>query len=273
MKKILVPTDFSNAAKNALEYAIGIAKTFQSEIILLNAYSMPHSGSTVMIDVSDVLKGDSVQKLKEEVDRTKDIIDGVSIHTASYNGATANTIANVANNEKVDLIIMGTTGATGLKEVFMGSNTADLIKQTAIPIIAVPNGCQNKSLSNVAMSVDLHHIKSPEVFAPLKKLLSDSNSTLTMINISDNMKSVDPVSFVDEAVDIDNMFFGIKHTFKFLEGADVEEEILAFINKESIDLLTVVSRKRNFFERLFHKSMSKKLTMHSPIPILILSEE
>lgn len=272
MKKIIVPTDFSKAAQVALDYAISIAKSLKAEIILLNAYSMPHSGSAVMIDVSDVLKGDSVKKLDEEMERIKENIGDLSIETISQNGAVALTIAHIAEKREADLIIMGTTGATGLKEVFVGSNTADLIKATKTPIIAVPEGVTNHSISKVAMSVDLHHVKSADVFDPLKSLLKLNNASLKMINIADNMKSIDPINFVDEAVDIDNMFFGIEHSFKFLEGNDVEVEILSYVMEENVDLLTVVSRKRNFFERLFHKSMSKKLTMHSPIPILILSE-
>jgi len=272
MKKIIVPTDFSSAAKNALDYAINLAKSYQAEIYLLNAYSMPHSGSAVMIDVSDVLKKDSTGKLDEESARVENSLDGLTLKTFSQNGSVAMVISQVAEHINADLIVMGTTGATGLKEVFIGSNTADLIKGTKLPIIAVPAESSNKTIAKVAVSVDLHHLEAASVFDPLKDILEANKASLKMINIADNMKSIDPVNFVDEAVDIDNMFFGIEHSFKFLEGKDIEEEILAYTKDENIDLLVVVTRKRNFFERLFHKSMSKKLTMHSSVPIMILSD-
>jgi len=272
MKKIIVPTDFSSAAKNALDYAISLAKSYQAEIYLLNAYSMPHSGSAVMIDVSDVLKKDSTDKLEEENTRVENNLEGLTLKTISQNGSVAMVITQIAKHIEADLIVMGTTGATGLKEVFVGSNTADLIKATSLPLIAVPAGSSNKTITNVAVSVDLHHVKSPSVFDPLKDLVAENKASIKMINIADNMKSIDPVNFVDEAVDIDNMFFGIEHSFKFLEGKDVEEEILAYTKEDNVDLLVVVARKRNFFERLFHKSMSKKLTMHSSVPIMVLSD-
>ena len=272
MKKIIVPTDFSSAAKNALDYAIKLAKSYQAEIYLLNAFSMPHSGSAVMIDVSDVLKKDSTDKLEEEVARVENSLEGLTLKTISHLGIVSMVISQAAEKLKADLIIMGTTGATGLKEVFVGSNTGDLIKATTLPIIAVPVESTNDTIAKVAVSVDLHHLKSNSVFDPLKDLLVESNASIKMINIADNIKSIDPVNFVDEAVDIDNMFFGVQHSFKFLEGKDVEEEILTYTKEENIDLLVVVARKRNFFERLFHKSISKKLTMHSSVPIMILSD-
>jgi len=87
------------------------------------------------------------------------------------------------------------------------------------------------------------------------------------------MTAVDASEFISEAADLDDLFVGIEHSFKFIEDNDVEKGILKFVNDNNIDLLAVISRKRGFFERLFHKSISKKLAMHANVPILILSEQ
>jgi len=272
MKKILVPTDFSKAAQNALDYAIQLAKKIDAEIFLHHAYTMPQSGSAVMIDVSDVLKQDAEKNLAKEVERVQADLGEVTMQTQSfYSGAVA-SIAEFCTKLSVDLIVMGTTGATGMKEMFVGSNTSALIKETSCPIIAVPAEFTSTEIKNIAVSTDLSHIKDGKIYNPLKELTKDTGGHLTLINISDNMTAVDAAEFINEAADLDDLFMGIEHTFKFIEENDVEKGILNFVNENNIDLLAVVSRKRGFFERLFHKSVSKKLAMHAKVPILILSE-
>lgn len=272
MKKILVPTDFSEAAKNALNYAIELAKKSGSEIYLHHAYTMPQSGSAVMIDVSDVLKQEAEKNLAKEVERVSTKLGSVKIHTqSSYSGAVS-SIADFCSKLSMGLIVMGTTGASGMKEVFVGSNTAALIKETSCPILVVPVEHTNNTITNIAVSTDLAHIKDGAIYNPLKELTKETGGHLTIINISDNMTAVDASEFISEAADLDDLFVGIEHTFKFIEDNDIEKGILNFVNENDVDLLAVVSRKRGFFERLFHKSISKKLAMHAHVPILILSE-
>ena len=159
MKKILVPTDFSEAAKNALNYAIELAKKSGSEIYLHHAYTMPQSGSAVMIDVSDVLKQDAEKNLAKEVERVSSKLENINLHTQSSYSVAVSSIAEFCTKLSVDLIVMGTTGASGMKEVFVGSNTAALIKETRCPIIVVPVEHTNKTIKNIAVSTDLAHIK------------------------------------------------------------------------------------------------------------------
>ncbi len=273
MNKILVPTDFSKAANNALDYAISLAKKMNLDVLLLNAYSMPRSGSAVMIDVSDMLKKDSETKLKEEVDRVEASLGSVNLEARAHNGMAVPTISHVCSTEDIAYIVMGTTGATGLKETFIGSNTASLIRETNVPLIAVPESFSTMTDDfHVAISTDLRHLDSANVFNPLKKMVKQEGGTVHLINISEDLTKVDPTNFVAEAIDVDDIFAGIDHSFKFIENKDIEEGILNYIGEGDVTMLVVVSRKRNFFERLFHKSISKKLTMHSPVPIMVLNE-
>lgn len=272
MNIILVPTDFSEAAKNALDYAINIAKRVKGEVYLLNAYSMPRSGSAVMIDVSDVLKQDSLKKLHEEEQRVADSLGDIKLSILSHNGSIIPSIIRTIEEKEISLIIMGTTGASGLKETFIGSNTSSLIKEIKIPLIAVPVGFKGGKIANITLSTDLVHLKSPNVFNPLRAIMNGSAPHISIINVSEDLKMTDPSKFVNEALDLDNLFFGTEHSFKFVENKDIEEGILEFVKKDHSDLLVVVSRKRNFFEQLFHKSISKKLTMHSTTPIMVLND-
>lgn len=271
MKKILVPTDFSQAAFNALEYATNLAFKLNAEIVLINTFELP-STTSVMVDIIDVLKNDSKVGLKKEQEKITAKYPELSLQTASFNGDLVSAVNFYASKHKIDYIIMGTTGASGLKETFVGSNTANLIQKVNIPIIAIPNDTVLSSSLNIAVSTDLKNLKSSTVFNKVKEIANHFDSQFHLINVSEDLSKVDPTDFVDQAADVDELFSDYKRSFKFLENTNFETEILDYIEENNINLLVVVSRKRNFFERLFHKSISKKLTMRSTVPIIVLSE-
>lgn len=270
MKKILVPTDFSTTSFNALEYAVNIAEKFNAQIILLNAYALPNT--SVMIDLTDVLKEDSIKGLTKTVNKISLLHPNLKLETIHYNGDLTSAVQFCSTNYDINLVIMGTTGATGLKETFVGSNTATLIKENNIPLIAVPFNYKLTDNLKIAVSTDLKNLKNIDVFETVKDLAKSYNGEFHLINVSENLSNIDPKDFIEHAIDLDDLFSGFKHSFKFLENSDFEAEILDYINEHNINMLVVVSRKRNFFGRLFHKSISRKLTMHSPVPIVVLSE-
>ena len=270
MKKILVPTDFSKAAFNALEYAVNIAKKLDAEIILLNAYAVPNS--SVMIDLTDVLKKDSLNGLEEIKNKISALHPEVKIETIDYNGDLMSSVRFCAAKNEIHLVVMGTTGATGLKETFIGSNTATLIQEINIPLIAIPKGAKLGEKLNIGVSTDLKNLKNINVFEKVKDLAKAYDGEFHLINVSEDLSKVNPTEFVEHAADVEDIFSGFKHSFKFLENTDFESEILDYIDENNLNMLVVISRKRNFFERLFHKSISRKLAMHSPVPIVILSE-
>ena len=270
MKKILVPTDFSKSAFNALEYAVNLAAKLNAEVILLNAYAVPNS--SVMIDLTDVLKEDSINGLVKVKKEITEKYPNSKLETIDYNGDLTSSVKFCSASNDIDLVVMGTTGATGLKETFVGSNTATLIQEINIPLIAIPFKSKLSKKLKIAVSTDLKNLKNIDVFQTVKDLAKIYNGEFHLINVSENLSKVNPKDFIEHAIDVDDIFLGFKHSFKFLENTDFEAEILDYITENDINMLVVVSRKRNFFGRLFHKSISKKLTMHSPVPILILSE-
>lgn len=270
MKKILVPTDFSKAAFNALEYAVNLAKKLNTEVILLNAYAVPNT--SIMIDLTDVLKNDSINGLIKVKNELLELYPNTEIETIDYNGDLISSVKFCSTNNNIDLVIMGTTGATGLKETFVGSNTATLIQEIDIPLIAIPFGTKLGDKLKITVSTDLKNLKNIDVFETVKKIAKVHSGEFHLINVSEDLSKVDPTKFIEHAADVDDIFTGFDHSFKFLENTDFEAEILDYINTNNINMLVVVSRKRSFFARLFHKSISRKLTMHSPIPIVVLSE-
>ncbi len=270
MKKILVPTDFSKTADNAIQYALALAEKFSAEIIVVNAY-VP-TGTSVMIDLTDLLKLESERDLRIIKGKIKKTNPNIKLTTFAFEGDLTHAIKSCVKEEAIDIIVMGTTGGSGMKAKFMGSNTASVIQKVSVPLIAVPDGFVLNDNLKIAVSTDLHNLKNSKVFDSPKKIAKAYSGVFYIVNVTEDLGEIDPVDFIDHAADVDDLFTGFEHTFKFLEGEDYEREILEFITIHNIDLLVVVSRKRNFVNRLFHKSISKQLTMHSTVPILVLTD-
>jgi len=271
MKKILVPTDFSKAAFNALEYAANLANQFSAEILLLNAYAVPNS--SVMIDLTDVLKKDSLAGLEKTKKEANELFPNLKIETIAYNGDLISSVKYCSAENNIDLIVMGTTGASGLKETFVGSNTAMLINEVKCPLLAIPKGSKYEKDLKIVVSTDLKNLGNSKVFETVKEIARKAeHSEFHLINVTEDLSKIDPTEFILHAADIDELFTGFEHSFHFLENNDYESEILEYVKIHDINLLVVVSRKRSFFGRLFHKSISKTLTMHSPVPIIVLTE-
>ncbi|MFN7012968.1 MAG: universal stress protein, partial [Bacteroidia bacterium] len=128
MKKILFPTDFSDNAAKAMQYALLLAKELNADLILLNTYKIPAGGNTSIksTHLAEILKADAeegLQKVLKEIRSNKEF-DAVSIETVSKQGDLVQLVNEMSEEFMFDLVVMGTKGATGAKEVLVGSNTA-----------------------------------------------------------------------------------------------------------------------------------------------------
>lgn len=272
MKNILVPTDFSDCANNAIRYAVNLANKYNASITLLSAYHVPSAGGTsVMVNLQDDLR----DAAKEELQKTKSklIKDNpnlvVNVFT-SYN-LPVNAMLNFLKEKDTDVIVMGTTGATGIKEVFIGSTTSSLINKVKVPIFAVPENYVSTKLKKIYLATDLQSFKSTDSTKFIKKLALDFDAKVELLNVAEKPNEEESFKVVSQAIDIENEFFGVDHEFNFIESTNVEKAILDYIDEDN-SIIAVINRERNFFSRLFHTSTSKKITMHASVPILVLHD-
>lgn len=159
MKTILVPTDFSIPADYAIHYAIGLAKKFNSSIILYHAfipfesgfYSYTQSTKENLETENNLIK--RLDKIKEGLLKKNKQLS-VSIHVDR--GPESIRLVEFCKKKKIDLIVMGTTGASGLKEVIIGSFTADTMAKAPCPVLAIPKGCKFRIPKKNTFASDYH---------------------------------------------------------------------------------------------------------------------
>ena len=268
MKKILVPTDFSKNANNALRYAINIANHFEAEIHLVNVYEV-RSTTGSFKSIEDFMKEDAEKDLSKIIKEIEASLHrSTTLRGRAIKGFPVETICSIAKKEKMDLIVMGTQGASGLKEIFLGSNAEGVMKNTLVPLIAVPNEFQYRSFKEVLFPVDSGIVADTEILKPLIELSKAYRAKVKVFHLETEKAVVgyDP--------GIEYSLKGIDHSFESEPSAlDINQTINFKVVRENIDLICMIRRERGFWERLFHRSVTQKEIFHSPVPLLILHSE
>ena len=275
MNSILFPTDFSENADNALNYALRLANDFNATLHILHALQMPYSGSVPMTKkLQKALKDGAIADLKNYELKIKQNPEneGIKIVSKAVSGNVINAVDNYANDCHVDLVVMGTKGASGVKEVLIGSNAEEVVRHSDKPLLIVPEGAQEFSIKKVAVAADFKTIDNGTLFNELVSLCKKYEAAAMVVNIEKDEDSIYSARKTIEALRYDQVFSEIKHDFHFEVNTNVVKGINQFIEDHQCDLLSVVSRKHYFFDKIFHKSITNKLTCHTEIPIFVIKE-
>ena len=272
MKKIFVPTDFSKCADNALSYAFELAKLLPAEIILFSAIH-PYDGidnniyNLTLLEEIIKAKGDALVKYARKYQRKKEF-EGVKVTTLSEVGYAAPLIVSEAKRTKADLIVMGTTGATGLKEIFIGSITADVINSCKMPLLAIPEKARFQAQSGVVFSTDFENKPTASAIEWLE-ILNDLHgaSGVGVIHVIDK-ESDRPDAKKEEAWG--KLFGVVPTTFNYIHDANISVAIQNYCESVKANVLALVAPHHSFFYRLFFPSQSRASVFHTRIPLLVL---
>lgn len=267
MKNILVPTDFSANAHNAMRYAVQLAKLFDSRLTLFHTYTFS-SRSDMFVSMQEIMQKDAE---KEMLAFCREIPPEVHWESKVMKGDTVRSIAAFADQINADLIVMGTQGASGLEKVFIGSVTGGVMRHTKIPLLAIPEDYSYSPVKKIVLALASLQIAQPEtVVAPLKTLAGKFNATVLVYHHDQTQKDIP-----EEVVDAVKWLHGIPVSITFdQDDEQVNENISEFVDTSGADMLCMVRRQHNsigFFERLFKESVTLMQVFHSEVPLLILN--
>ncbi|WKV11200.1 universal stress protein [Marivirga harenae] len=274
IKHILVPTDFSDCALNALEYALQFAKQInpEAEITILNAYTVPlaYADLNIAYDVGES-EVDIKQYIDSEFNQLEDklpLLKEFEYETIKTENYVKDAIEEYSLDNPVDLIIMGTKGASGIDEVILGTNAHRVIKAEIAPVLVIPGEAKYEDIKNIALSSDYKGIIA-ELLDPVKAIRQAYASKIHLIHVS--QEPMLDKEKAEEAKNLELHLKGLPHQYHFMVNKNVEEGIDEFADNNKIDLLVVLPRKKGLFESLFGKSESKSLIFHTDVPLLALS--
>ena len=266
MKTILVPVDYSDSSDNALKYATQLAKFTQANLILLHVYKVPVpmlEAPVIMVPPPD-LEESALQSLKE-LERK---IDGnIQVQSLLRSGFVVDEIMSVVEEKKIDLVVMGITGAGKMSETLIGSHTTTLIKKNQTPVLVVPKEAQYKEIKKIVLAYDYKealNVAALERFKEFAKLFQ------AQVLVLDVEKEVVAPMYENTAAgeSLENSLQGIDHKMFFSAAEDLTDEINSFVDLHKCDWIAMIPHKHNFFSKLFNESNTKKMAFHTHIPLL-----
>lgn len=275
LRKILVPTDFSDNAEHALSYAALIASKLRSKLVLFHSIKFPvvaMNEMVVEVPDSQLMKESAanLEKLKHSL-RSKQ--HPIEVETSSAMGFAVDEIINFCEAKKTDLIVMGTKGAHGVSEILLGSNTAEVISRAKCPVLAIPPDAKVKDIKKILFATNYSDNDFQSIFL-LTEIFKPWNPEIIIVHVeephnarTENKHFEEFKSQVVTSISYDKFYFNL------LDGKNVEQAISDFAVGNEIDIIAVSARRRNLFEKLTGRSTTKKMSYHSHIPLLAFHAE
>jgi nucleotide-binding universal stress UspA family protein len=271
MKKILVPTDFSEHAEYALKAAAQIAKKNNAEIILLHMLELPHqsgdAGTGAGHELPEIMlfKNRAIQRLDDLMD--EDYLEGIEVSEVIQFEKAFEGVLNITKRNNIDFIVMGSHGANGFNEFFIGSNTEKVVRYSDVPVLVVKNEIETFQANNFVFASDF----SNEIKKPFAKMLQfaktyNSHLHLVMINTPNSFK---PTKTADRIMkEFISDFDYPNHSLHIYNDMNVEKGILNFSSAKKADLIGMCTHGRTGFAHFFNGSISEDLVNHAVKPVI-----
>lgn len=272
-KHILLPTDFSDNSWSAIVYALKLYADVECVFYLLNTVAM---GVSAMANFSnklvDIMKTGALKEL-EELKELIVVSDANSNHDFEIIISSQDLIDAIRiciRNNKIDLIVMGTKGATGTKELFFGSNTVKTIKKVKdCPILIVPDEYDFVPPKQIAFPTDYKRFFEDKEMRPIIELSQLYNSKIRVLHINkeETLDDVQDYNYTN----LNELLKDYNHSFHWMPDYNSKEiEIKAFIQELEIDILAMVNYKHSFLEKLLKEPVIKKIGFHTEVPFLVV---
>lgn len=277
MPRILLPSDFSDNSLKAIAFGLSLFKDKKCTFFLLNTYMPPvyHSeyilGSPGQIGLGDMIREDSKNNLKELKEKLETEYNN-PLHTfvthSAFNMLTEE-ISYMTEAEHIDLVIMGTQGATGTQEILFGTNTVHAIRNSKCPILAVPQVHDYKPPKSILFPTDYEVDYSEEKLSSLLHIAQEHDAHIHVMHVFTQLE-LDSKQLSNQ--DTLKRILGKRGTLHEVESDEIITAINKFQDRTKIDLLCMIQNKHTFLERLFIEPTIKKIGFHVKVPFLVIPQ-
>lgn len=275
MKRILLPTDFSKNAWNAMHFATELFKHIECEFLVLNVFDVYYSTANLMAPepgnpAYDVAHNESLKALDASISRLESLNNSRHIFKSySKNNFLLDAITNLVENNGVDMIVMGTKGATDTKRFGFGSNTLTIMeKVTSCPVLAIPDQATFHGFKEILIPTSYEIAYKLHEITPFIDFVKDFDSTIRILHIREKDRLTDQQTENKRLLE-DNLT-GLVYTFHSLVNIDPATGINCFSQSRDIDLIAMVSKKHSFFYKLTEKNILKEINHYIKLPILLM---
>ncbi|TVR38653.1 MAG: universal stress protein [Cryomorphaceae bacterium] len=272
MKRILVPTDFSENARNALIAALKLAREIGGEVLLLYVYDKPSSGQSVLRDLSSQLEQHALQDLDQELVEVKEYCPGVQTSLKAVKGDVPEMIHKTVGMERIDLIVMGKTGRSGFSNKLFGSVAVDTIEGSNVPVWLIPEKWTFAPLTRFCFASDLSDLNYAEILKPLCQLSRVFNAQVDVVHFSPDPEYMEELQQEGAKArkDINAVLGELKHQFILAVREDVTKALLKHLDQTECDTVVMIKHEYPWGSKVFRKSPTLETAIKTKIPLLVL---
>ncbi|NND52024.1 MAG: universal stress protein [Flavobacteriaceae bacterium] len=270
MKKILVPTDFSEQAENALHVAAQLARKHDAEIYLLHLLELPLYQVDALSTHSDLPEAVFFMKLAHKRFKevmAKEFLDGITVHETVEFHQSFSALIETCKKKDIDLIVMGSHGVSGIKEIFIGSNTEKVVRTSDIPVLVIKNAHDNFEINDFVFASDFKN-DNKDTYKQAAEMAKtfDAKMHLVMVNTANNFTTTaqakERISNFTKEHGYDN------YSINIYNDESVEQGILNFSQSINADLIGISTHGRQGIAHFFNGSISEDLVNHAKRPVV-----
>lgn len=283
IKRILVPTDFSDNARAAFDYALNLAEDMKASIKVIHVYT-DYTPEMALAEVSYVAGGKSMAEitealanfLDEEMDTASHISTArkVKVEAEVYYGTPVQDIVALSKTNEFDLIVMGTAGQKNWGELMFGSVSTHVSQKASCPVLLIPNESEYKKVKNIVYACDFDHksFKHVGLVSDVAKTFG-ANVHLLFVKTEENERS----NYNTDVEDMRTVFHAqapkLTYTSDIIAEDDVVEGINRYGKTNKIDMVVAVTKHRRFWDRILHSSKVKEMAIYSELPVLVIKAD
>ncbi|MCU0433828.1 MAG: universal stress protein [Bacteroidia bacterium] len=274
LKKILVPVDFSETGMLALEHAGHMAGLAKADLLLLhvmtvNQYHFEIPEPELHIENFDRLNAIVEDRLNEAVEMVRQRY-GVVAKSMSARGSVSREVTEVAADENIDLVIMGTHGAKGFEELFIGSNAHKVVSMAKCPVITVQTHAKRIGFTNIVLPIDrtAHSREKVDIALRFGSLYDAKIHILGLFEASEDQREYDKLQIVLDQVQHAVEHAKLRFTRQTVKGTNLATEAMRFGPTVEADLIVIMTEQESALTGLFLGPRAKQIVNHSRIPVM-----
>ncbi|UOB17928.1 universal stress protein [Abyssalbus ytuae] len=279
MKNILIPTDFSENSWNAIKYALNLYKKNSCNIFLLNVVRVSPglASDDYSVFTTQTVEQTMVKEAKAKLQQLEKKIQQLPFNTrhnfvsnAVY-GLFIEEIRSHVSENNIDLIVMGTKGASGIKQLVIGSNTGDVITKVKCPVLVIPEEAEYVKPREIAIPTDYNIFYSINVLDTILEMAHLYNSSIRIVYVSKDNEELNEGQLKNKTL-LESYFEGTDHSFHTLTNNKLEAAIQCFVESRDIDMIAMVAKHLNFFQQILFRPTVEEISYHTKVPFFVLHE-
>ncbi len=272
---IVAPVDFTEISQQAATYAADMALQVNMDLLLVHVCALPMTFSEVPTPAYDQygeLKRAELQMqaLKERL--IARVHNRIRVVTEVRDGALLEEIMVCCTHIQPFAVVIAAESKGTYERALFGGKTYSLLSHLPWPLIIVPPETAYRPVTRIGLACDLRAVAKTLPARTIREFVKEMNGYLHMIHVStDSMQASDP-SLREEAEWLQEMLYDLEPQFHFIQDADIPEGVCHCAAKLNLDLLIVIPKKHDLLGRIFHRSLSKQMIRHAPLPVMALHE-